>query len=118
MSEKKIESGNATPGDVRLGSFMLRVANEMLRRPQEDAERAHRAMEQAYRRGYLHGYSNGMDDVLKASQARRYSALRAWGLVAWFFDGPLTRWLYTDHRGRFEPPPLFSTKTDYRENRE
>ena len=113
MSEKKVDCSNAADAQP-LEKFRFMTVGELLAQPGPDAS-TRRATEEAYRRGYLHGYSNGMDDVLKASQARRYSAQRAWGLVAWFFDGPLTRWLYADHRGRFEPPPLFSAKADYRE---
>ena len=108
---------NESTGPRRNPRFKLMTPDELVEKSaQSPADR--RNAEEAYRRGYLHGYSNGMDDVLKASQARRYSAQRAWGLVAWFFDGPLSRWLYADHRGRFEPPPLFSAKADYREPRE
>lgn len=73
------------------------------------------ALEQAYRRGYLHGYSEGMDDVRQAAQSRRLSAARAWGWLAGFFDGPLTRWRYADHQGRLDLPPTFDPRRDYDE---
>lgn len=73
------------------------------------------ALEQAYRRGFTHGYSEGMDAVLEAAKDRRCSARTAWGMVAWFYDGPLIHWRHANHGGRLDIPPTFNPKADYRE---
>jgi len=47
--------------------------------------------EQDYRRGYLHGYSQGIDDMLDANpRAKRVQS--AWQELAKFFDAVLMPW--------------------------
>ena len=66
------------------------------------------ATERDYRRGYLHGYSQAMDDLRAANQAHR-SFARAWQSVARFFDGALARWRYDRACKYMTPPPYFRT---------
>ena len=62
--------------------------------------------EHDYRRGYRHGYSQGMDDVLAAGK-RSKAVLSAWERVAEFFDGSLCQWAYCDKIRGQTPPPSF-----------
>ena len=59
--------------------------------------------EEAFRRGYWHGYSQALDDIEAAG-----GLTAAWSRVAKFFDGALSRWRY--HGGQVDVPPTFDPK--------
>lgn len=59
-----------------------------------------------YRRGYLHGYSQAMDDLQAAVKVYRAFA-RAWQCVAQFFDGDLWRWRYERSASNRSQPPAY-----------
>jgi len=56
--------------------------------------------EMSFRRGYLHGYSQAMDDMLQSSR----KTVTAWEKVCNFFDGQLTAWRFKNNPG-FDFPP-------------
>jgi hypothetical protein len=57
--------------------------------------------EMAFRRGYQHGYSQAMDDLLKAGYQRN----KAWYDVAQFFDKELHHWRYREPMDSIIDPP-------------
>ena len=65
-----------------------------------------RDTEEAYRRGYWHGYSQALDDVREHGPAS-VGKSAWWQRLAKFFDGPLCRWRCKEHNGEFEIPPSY-----------
>jgi hypothetical protein len=87
--------------------FLLVSVGSLLEEPETPAFVARR-VETAYRRGYWHGYSKALDNMIQAGAKRS----AAWSRVARFFDGPLKRWRYARNPERFEVPPSFTDRTE------
>lgn len=55
-----------------------------------------------YRRGYMHGYSQAMDDMEK----------HGWKECAEFFNEEVSRWRYIPEESTWEPPVLIAKTKD------
>jgi hypothetical protein len=72
--------------------------------------------EAQYRRGYMHGYSKAMDDMLLCSR-REYSRVReCYNWLAFFYDTALARWAHA-RRPQYAEPPQFSAPPKWSEQR-
>jgi hypothetical protein len=58
------------------------------------------ASEHSFRRGYCHGYSQGIDDSLK----------KKYDMLCKFFDDKLTPWRFSDCSKLIVPPEIWKSK--------
>ncbi len=65
--------------------------------------------EEAYRRGYWHGYDEALHDIHRAGLKKTYSG--AWDKVSTFFWGPLTDWYHGD-TSLMVPPPAYEAERE------
>lgn len=65
-----------------------------------------RRIENAYRRGYWHGFGKALANLIQSGAKRS----AAWSRVARFCDGPLKRWRYADKPRDSEVPPSFDPR--------
>lgn len=70
-----------------------------------------RDVEAAYRRGYIHGYSNAMDVAGRIADKPPSPQAKAWW-SRWtdFFNDILTPWRESRHSGEIVCPPPFSVE--------
>jgi hypothetical protein len=88
----------------------LITADELLRSPSPPAFVSSET-ESAYRRGYWHGFSEALDNLLHAGAKRS----AAWVRVARFFDGPLSRWRHAHNPKMSQMPPSFDPRETEKE---
>lgn len=85
--------------------FTAKTVGDLLAEPDSPAFVARR-VETAYRRGYWHGFSEALDNLIQAGAKRG----AAWVRVARFFDGPLKRWRHTCNPEMSQMPPSFDPR--------